>query len=402
MADAKESAGSGFELSQVLAAVGAGIGVLGFVTFAGGAVLWGRMDAAGLPADELVGFVPRETLLVTGASVLVPAVAIALGTVLILLAVDQGTALWTRRGERRNDERLEELRRNARAADQEARKARQAADELSQALEGLSGPLQRLKSQGVEVTSADDLATKARNEVRNSVEAAAQAAAERALLADEEASRHREVVDRERWRITKWLGYQTRGRRILVLAVLLGAQGVLATWSLKELGTFPTLLLVGLAIATSFACSVVLLNTESFAWFGLAAFVATGLFAGASSYAGVRSADEFIPVAVIRTGEIPSYGLFIAQSKERFLLTDPTGSRGLRVLSIPTADALEVAVLPLSPRLEAGTQAYKAARELCTRRAQRPPVARGKKPAPVCSVKMLGRPPQVKSSRKQS
>ncbi len=70
-------------LMPVLGFIGTGIGVLGFVIFFGGFILWTRFDAVGLPADEAVWHVPREDLVVTGASFLVPALLTALVAVAI-------------------------------------------------------------------------------------------------------------------------------------------------------------------------------------------------------------------------------------------------------------------------------------------------------------------------------
>lgn len=70
---------------QLLGFVAAGIGVLGFVTFFGAAILWIRYDQASLPANDAVAVVPREVLLTTGASFLVPALMLALAAVLAVL-----------------------------------------------------------------------------------------------------------------------------------------------------------------------------------------------------------------------------------------------------------------------------------------------------------------------------
>jgi hypothetical protein len=61
-------------LVSIIAAVASGIGVLGFVTFAGGAVLWSRFKGMGLPAEHVLGLLPRAELIATGAQFLVPAV----------------------------------------------------------------------------------------------------------------------------------------------------------------------------------------------------------------------------------------------------------------------------------------------------------------------------------------
>jgi hypothetical protein len=72
------------QIAPVLAAIGTGIGVIGFVTFIGGAVVWARLNAAGFPAAPALGVFPSQDLLVIGAETLVPQVIVALVTVLAL------------------------------------------------------------------------------------------------------------------------------------------------------------------------------------------------------------------------------------------------------------------------------------------------------------------------------
>jgi hypothetical protein len=82
----------------VAAATASGIGVLGFVTFAGGTVLWARFQEMGLQADHAVSEVPTPELVVTGARVLVPALLGAIAAVLVMLGVDRAIRLvpWLR------------------------------------------------------------------------------------------------------------------------------------------------------------------------------------------------------------------------------------------------------------------------------------------------------------------
>jgi len=68
-------------LRSALPAVVGAIGVSGLVSILGGAVLWARFNAAGLPANEAVGDQPTGSLIVTGA------VSLSLYLVLGLLAV---------------------------------------------------------------------------------------------------------------------------------------------------------------------------------------------------------------------------------------------------------------------------------------------------------------------------
>ena len=61
---------------KLVSAVAAGVGVLGFVTLVGGAILHAQLSAAGLPSDQAVSAIPRSTLLVVGARLLVPLLAV--------------------------------------------------------------------------------------------------------------------------------------------------------------------------------------------------------------------------------------------------------------------------------------------------------------------------------------
>ncbi len=71
----------------VAGAVASGLGLLGFVTFAGGVVLWTRFKEMGLPAEHAVALVPKAELVSTGAYFLVPALGLAAGMVLLLMIV---------------------------------------------------------------------------------------------------------------------------------------------------------------------------------------------------------------------------------------------------------------------------------------------------------------------------
>lgn len=74
-APAPQPQGSQLSIVPVAAAVASGIGVLGFVTFAGGVVLWRRFSEMGLPGDQAVAVVPKSVLIATGAEFLAPALA---------------------------------------------------------------------------------------------------------------------------------------------------------------------------------------------------------------------------------------------------------------------------------------------------------------------------------------
>lgn len=84
--DGPGAGGSQLSLVTVAGAAASGLGVLGFVTFAGGVVLWTRFREMGLPADHAVALVPKAELVTTGAYFLVPAVGLAAAVVLLLIA----------------------------------------------------------------------------------------------------------------------------------------------------------------------------------------------------------------------------------------------------------------------------------------------------------------------------
>jgi hypothetical protein len=89
--DGQDQSGTGgLSIVTVAAATASGIGVLGFVTFAGGVVLWARFREMGVQADRALAVVPSPEFVATGAEFLVPAMLIAAGLVLLMLGVDLG------------------------------------------------------------------------------------------------------------------------------------------------------------------------------------------------------------------------------------------------------------------------------------------------------------------------
>lgn len=89
-ASSKDSSGSSSSptLVTVAVAVASGLGVLGFVAFAGGVVLWTRFKEMGLPADHALALVPKPELVATGADFLVPALLLSAAIVLIVILID--------------------------------------------------------------------------------------------------------------------------------------------------------------------------------------------------------------------------------------------------------------------------------------------------------------------------
>lgn len=73
MAERTDSSSKPSDLAiQIAGGIAAGIGVLGFVTLVGGAVVSAQLSGAGLPASRAVANVPRTDLLAIGARLLTP------------------------------------------------------------------------------------------------------------------------------------------------------------------------------------------------------------------------------------------------------------------------------------------------------------------------------------------
>lgn len=77
-APATEASAPWERIAPILGAVATGIGVLGLVTFVGGAIDWARFHATGLPQEQALAVVPTQDLVVVGARTLVPAVVAGL------------------------------------------------------------------------------------------------------------------------------------------------------------------------------------------------------------------------------------------------------------------------------------------------------------------------------------
>jgi hypothetical protein len=75
-------------IAPVLAAVATGIGVLGFVTFVGGAIIFARFTAAGIPPEVALSAVPPHDMVVIGARTIVPAIGWALAACIFYLGFD--------------------------------------------------------------------------------------------------------------------------------------------------------------------------------------------------------------------------------------------------------------------------------------------------------------------------
>jgi hypothetical protein len=84
-------------LAPILAAIATGVGVIGFVTFVGGVIVWARLTANGFAAAPALGVFPSQDLLVIGAQTLVRQVIWAFIAVTGLLVIYVLLRIWSDR-----------------------------------------------------------------------------------------------------------------------------------------------------------------------------------------------------------------------------------------------------------------------------------------------------------------
>jgi len=333
-------------LMKVAGAVGAGIGVVGFVTFFGGAIVWLRAREAGIPPDEAVAVVPKNVLITMGASYLVPASLIALGAVAVLAfihALLRAPSWLKATGKRRTARKLryeaDKAIRDAAPEEQTARAAREFATKLSQDYE-------LLQSQPAAVARPDQLReqVEAQQHLANEREKIATAArrkAEDASLEARNAEANAElaldpkVAGAER-------GLEYAATFVVLTAVPLWLDGP----DVQELGIIDFFVLFAFALGAAIVSLAAYLFTERFIWFGLVAFVGISLYTGCATFMRTTKAPKAEPVAVMRADlRQPVIGVFVADTEANVYVgtfAQPSDPTHMRV--VPRAEATDVTV----------------------------------------------------------
>jgi hypothetical protein len=340
---------------QILAAIGTGIGILGFVTFFGAVIFYIRLHAVHLPATEGVAAVPREVLLVTGATFLVPAALLALGAVALLYMVDSGALAWERHIGASFDRDLRRLQ-------LEYGEARVEAEKLADEVEGLQATTTRdvetAGNPGEDVTRATQrlgetlektqAANAAWNEAKKKLDAAAMA---------EVATQTR----REDFRQVM------RNARPPVSTVVLTAIGLGIGWlSFDGIHRVQLLLLIGAALLTAALAFAIYASTESLLWFGVAAFVSIGVVFGMAKYFSTGNEPKVSPAAVLRANHEPAAGYLVADTSSKLLLgrTHPI-SAGDRLVVMPRDQVQDMVVGEQMAPPEARIKSLELAIALC-------------------------------------
>lgn len=356
---------------QALGAVGASIGVLGFVVFCGGAITYARLKATGLPAVEGVARVPREVLLATGAEVLAPAALITFLVVAALFVID----LRLKRGGRRDLDALRDLIDRSQAeldamlatqhkCEEQAQQAQAAAlgvdpgDQPAQPTPEDDAQAERTEPREPAPYVADAIA---RVQLGHSL----LAAAEQRLQHQRAELERREALERRQRRRGTW-GRVLAGSGLLVLFELIVLFAFLTTPQLGQV------LFVGLvAIATAMMAFAAFASTQQFAWFGVAAFVSIGLVFGMSRYFAAQNDPQVAPVAVLRFDRQPTAGFLVADTGDVLLLGHGRGgAAGREMIVMPRREVQDLVMGELTDPDTAGPAALLLLKHLCAQRTQ--------------------------------
>jgi hypothetical protein len=347
--------------------VATGIGVLGFVTFFGGAILWIRAREAGLPGNEVVAVVPKGVLVTTGASFLVPAVGLALLAVGAIYAIHHGVNFKRRlfsRALRRNVDRLRVVaRQRALQADAEEKLARSESDVADAVKAALANATEKAGNDSAEAEALrSELEARnheAQRQHRQAAEARARADREAVELSRREAELEL-ALSAPRWILTFLLELLAAGL-VLILVPLAATK-----WFDFDAGPWWGLLLGVVAFAVAAVSLITYFATEKFLWFGFVAFVSVGLFIGLSTYVRTVEDPKVEAAAVLRDDQSPRVGIFLAATTDTVYLGTFLGGRGQRrLLVIPRSHVSDLAIGPLLSPERAERRALALALDLC-------------------------------------
>jgi hypothetical protein len=331
-----------------LAAIGGGLGILGFVAFFGAAILWVRMDEAGLPGNEALAIIPKSVMVSTGASFLVPALLLALGATVVLYLIDAFALWWSEKPIRKLKGELREARRRTRRFDEQGELCQQ----VVEIVDRKSAPIEDATLRGVvdQTVNTSVLARQAEEE----------AIVLEGKLVGENVPQRREESERKRARI------------LAALTIVLFAGGTLLAllqYSV-ELWSVTSLLLAIATVALITFCVVVRVRTGNFGWFAAAAIVAVGTMSGLITYYRTVEDVKIEPAAVLRSNGPPLAGFYVAQTSDRLYLGTKSGEEAV-LQEIPRAAVVEFAVGDLQDPDEADEQALELVVDLCRRSQQR-------------------------------
>jgi hypothetical protein len=328
---------------QVAGAIGTGIGLLGFVTFFGGAILWLRADQAHLPANDAVAVVPHSFLVTTGASFLVPAVMIALAAVVCIFTVHVGFAALRRGAKRRQFSEARDLSARARELEGEGKSAlREAAPDRDFAIN---------MARGAELAEQAKVSEDTRRRLIEEASAASGRAVEKESVAREKlasaAVKQTAADDKAKEaehafsRLELWSEYIFGGLVLLLLPALCNG-------AIFHLSFGRVVALIAVAVGVVVISIAVYMATERFVWFGVTAFLTVGIYIGFATYFSTVGNPKVEPVAALRTDRPPAVGMFVADtSANLYLGTFPRQGVPSRMIVIPRGQVTDLTIGPL-------------------------------------------------------
>jgi hypothetical protein len=306
-------------LLPVLTVVGTGIGAIGFVIFFGGFIVWTRFDAAGLPANEAVAQVPRNDLVVTGASFLVPALLAALAAVAVAVAAWDGF-IGNRLRHRKAQAKASRIRTDARVEMLRAEEAR-----VEGEMEKLQDQMDRYRAAAKDAEIDSEAHKVALNNYRVAKAKRQEGEKRLATLRESEmpAARNdqadvaKAAPEAEKLNRNEWLLQAATGVGPMLLVELLVISAGLSGLSWGYRG-----LLLGVMLVTIAVAIVVISITDHFAWFAVSVFLGVGVMIAFSTYARTQSHTKVSPVAAI-DGSAPVAGFFVAETSEAVYMGVP-------------------------------------------------------------------------------
>lgn len=349
---------------KVLGAVGTGVGVLGFVTLFGGAILWIRAERSDLPANDAISVIPNSVLVTTGASFLVPAVLLALLAVAVIFLFHLGFHVPRRVQKRKAFEQARRLRLKAEKIGREA----DAKTKLAQAARALatsaSDTADRVKgdpamSDGLKAAAASEAAAKRQEAEEEEAEALALAskAGQRKAEADNLQAASEFALERPYWQFLVELGV---GAFVLLVVPAVVNQAVF------HVGLIYAGILVVVAVVATLISLVTYVATEKFVWFGVVAFITVGIYIGFATFFSTIGNPKVEPAVALRTDRPPVMGIFIADTANNLYLgTFPGSGKPSRLLVVPRAQVTDLAIGPLLDRETARTRAVALALDEC-------------------------------------
>jgi hypothetical protein len=346
---------------KILGTVGAGIGILGFVTFFGGAILWIRAREANLPANDAVSAVPNSVLVTTGASFLAPAVLLASLAVACIFSVHLGFNLWRKTRKDNKFAKARELRFEADALGRDA----EAQVQLAQAARSLATSIAASAEQAEEnPTASAELKSRLKKEADKQRQEAERR--EAAALATTAAAAEKKALAENLQATSETAGAQEQFRVELFTGGLILLLPPLLNGAITHVGKGQVLALILVALGVVAVSLAVYAATERFIWFGVVAFVTVGIYIGFATYFSTTDNPKVEPAAALRSGHPPVIGIYIADTASNLYLGSfPEPGKPSRLLVLPRAEITDLSVGPLLDRQVARKRAAEIAIEEC-------------------------------------